>query len=179
MADIRKRYRYGIVLLVLIVVWHVPTVVSWMVIQSGDVSGVDVVFLFGVKGNGIDPVNRLDTRVDVFRKDMVADPPIELVLVLSDEDKAMILERMGEIGFHWYPVFYTPWGSDVYVDPATAYQLTLYWNGVPVKMVRMDTDLYGDDLKTSNLRSLYGLIMRIIYESEVYKNSPEPTAAYG
>jgi hypothetical protein len=78
-------------------------------LTASETSRYDLVFVYGVKGNRPDPVNRLDTMRGTFTKDMVMDPPpITFKLKLSDEQMARIMERMTEIGFPNYPMTYAP-----------------------------------------------------------------------
>jgi hypothetical protein len=145
-----------------------------------EVNNYDLVFLYGVKGNRPDPVNRLDTMRGTFTKDMVSDPSITFELALTDEQMAEIMERIVEIGFLSYPSQYTPPTGPVVssVTPYSTYHLKLYRDGVMVKQVRMDTDIVSDDPETGNLVSLFTLIIDIIESTDSWKDSPKPRSGY-
>jgi hypothetical protein len=147
---------------------------------ASEASNYDLVFVYGVKGNRPDPVNRLDTMRGTFTKDMVSDPPITFELALTDEQMARIIERMTEIGFLGYPSLYAPPTGPVVssVTPYSTYHLKLYRDGVMVKQVRMDTDIVSGDQKTKNLVSLFTLIMDVIESTEAWKDSPRPRSGY-
>lgn len=149
-------------------------------LAASELSCYDLVFVYGVKGNRPDPVNRLDTMRGTFTKDMVSDPSVTFELVLSDEQMAEIVRRMVEIGFLSYPSLYTPPAGLVVssVTPYSTYHLKLYRDGVMVKQVRMDTDVVSDDPKTGNLVSLFTLIMDVIQSTDAWKDSPKPRSGY-
>jgi len=149
-------------------------------LAASEASCYDLVFVYGVKGNRPDPVNRLDTMRGTFTKDMVSDPSITFELVLTNEQMAEIMGRMVEIGFLSYPSLYTPPTGPVVssVTPYSTYHLKLYRDGVIVKQVRMDTDVVSDDPKTENLVSLFTLIMNIIQSTDAWKDSPKPRSGY-
>ena len=177
--SISKWYRYIVLFLLLIILGNVPALITrTTMLTDTDVSEVDLVFVYGVKAGRSNPVNRLDTRVDTFTKDMVADPSITFRLILSDENMTRILDKLKEIEFHKYPSLYLPPFTGIMGTPYSTYQLTLYMDGVPVKTVRIDTDTWSDDAKTQNLQSLFALIREIIRESPEYLNSPKPTSGY-
>jgi hypothetical protein len=54
----------------------------------------------------------------------------------------------------------------------------VYEDGRLLKRVRMDTDTWSQDQYTSNLRSLFALIISTVENSEEYKKSPRPTSGY-
>lgn len=149
-------------------------------LTASEASRYDLVFVYGVKGNHPDPVNRLDTMRGTFTKDMVMDPPITFKLTLTDEEMARIMEKMTEIGFLNYPATYAPPMGPVVgsVTPYSTYHLKLYRDGVLVKQVRMDTDRVSDDPRTENLVSLFTLITNIIKSTEAWKESPKPRGGY-
>jgi len=149
-------------------------------LTASEASRYDLVFVYGVKGNRPDPVNRLDTMRGTFTKDMVMDPPITFKLTLTDEQMARIMERMTEIGFLNYPMTYAPPMGPVVgsVTPYATYHLKLYSDGVLVKQVRMDTDRVSDDSRTENLVSLFTLITNIIESTDAWKESPKPRGGY-
>jgi len=140
--------------------------------------GIDLIFIYGVRGNRHNPVNRLDTFNNTFTKDMVRDPSITFELEISDEDLTHMVEKMDEIGFYNYPSQYTPKVAHGGVTPYITYELQVYRYGVLVISVRMDTDILSEDDETRNLRSLFGLIIKVIENSEAFKNSPKPTSGY-
>jgi hypothetical protein len=149
-------------------------------LTASEASCYDLVFVYGVKGNRPDPVNRLDTMRGTFTKDMVSDPSVTFELVLTDEQMAEIMGRMVEIGFLSYPSLYSPPTGPVVssVTPYSTYHLKLYRDGVIVKQVRMDTDVVSDDPKTENLVSLFTLIMDVIQSTDAWKDSPKPRSGY-
>jgi hypothetical protein len=149
-------------------------------LTASEASRYDLVFVYGVRGNRPDPVNRLDTMRDIFTKDMVMDPPITFGLTLTDEQMAKIMKKMTEIGFLSYPSLYAPPMGPVVgsVTPYSTYHLELYRDGVMVKQVRMDTDRVSDDPRTENLVSLFTLIMDVIESTNAWKESPEPRGGY-
>ncbi len=149
-------------------------------LAPSEASCYDLVFVYGVKGNRPDPVNRLDTMRGTFTKDMVSDPPVTFELVLTDEQMAEIIGKMVEIGFLSYPSLYTPPAGPVVssVTPYSTYHLKLYRDGVMVKQVRMDTDVVSDDPKTGNLVSLFTLITDVIQSTDAWKDSPKPRSGY-
>jgi hypothetical protein len=149
-------------------------------LTASEASRYDLVFIYGVKGNRPDPVNKLDTMKGTFTKDMVMDPPITFGLTLTGEQMARIMERVEEIGFLSYSSLYAPPMGPVVgsVTPYSTYHLKLYRDGVMVKQVRMDTDRVSDDPRTENLVSLFTLIMDIIESTEAWKESPKPRGGY-
>lgn len=149
-------------------------------LTASEASRYDLVFIYGVKGNRLDPVNKLDTMRDTFTKDMVMDQPITFELTLTDEQMARITERVEEIGFLSYPSLYAPPMGPVVgiVTPYSTYHLKLYRDGVMVKQVRMDTDRVSDDPRTENLVSLFTLIIDIIESTDAWKESPNPRGGY-
>jgi hypothetical protein len=145
-----------------------------------EASCYDLVFVYGVKGNRPDPVNRLDTMRGTFTKDMVSDPSVTFELVLTDEQMAEIMGRMMEIDFLGYPSLYNPPRGTVVaaVTPYSTYHLKLYKDGVMVKQVRMDTEIVSNDQKTENLVNLFTMIMDVIESSDAWKDSPKPRSGY-
>lgn len=139
---------------------------------------IDIVFIFGVKAGNPNPVGRLDTRNKSFVKDMVLDPPYRCSMELNQTEMQQIVEKMNEVNFLNYPDLYTPRDSGSYMSHHMTYELRVYENGVHKKTVRMDTDIWSEDNNTANLRSLFGCIMSIIYNTEEYKASPKPTSGY-
>ncbi|MCW4013721.1 MAG: hypothetical protein NWF07_12110 [Candidatus Bathyarchaeota archaeon] len=139
---------------------------------------IDIVFTYGVKANRANPVNKLDTINDLFTKDMIRDPSITFEMKLSPSEIKQITEKMEEIDFFTYPGLYYPESSDGSVTPYMTYDLKVYEDGKLIKQVRMDTDAVSDDVKTSELLSLFHLIMNIIESTDEWQNSPEPTSGY-
>jgi hypothetical protein len=176
-----KVYRLSVLFLLLIIAGNLPAIIvrtSIVELENLDPSRYDIVFIYGVRGNREDPVNKLDTIKEVFTKDMVADPPITFDLELSDQDIAKIILKMNQIEFWKYPTIYTPRDTGASVTPFVTYDLKVYENGRLLKRVRMDTDIWSQDQYTSNLRSLFALIMSTVENSEEYQNSPRPTSGY-
>jgi hypothetical protein len=149
-------------------------------LTDSEASQYDLVFVYGVKGNRPDPVNKLDTTRGTFTKDMVSDPPLTFKLTLADEEMARIMERVEEMGFLSYPSLYAPPMGPVVgsVTPYSTYHLKLYRDGAMVKQVRMDTDRVSDDPITENLVSLFTLIIDIIESTDAWKESPKPRGGY-
>jgi hypothetical protein len=138
----------------------------------------DIVFTYGVKANKVNPENKLDTINDLFTKDMVRDQSITFEMKLSPNEMKQITDKMMEIDFYSYPSLYYPESSIGSVTPYTTYDLKVYEDGKLIKQVRMDTDAVSDDEATSNLLSLFHLIMDIIESTDEWQNSPEPTSGY-
>jgi len=149
-------------------------------LTASEASRYDLVFVYGIKGNRPDPVNRLDTMRGTFTKDMVMDPPIAFGLTLTNEQMARIMKKMTEIGFLSYASLYAPPRGPVVgsVTPYSTYHLKLYRDGVMVKQVRMDTDRESDDTRTENLVSLFTFIIDSIESTDAWKESPTPRSGY-
>jgi hypothetical protein len=97
--------------LVLIIAGKIPDIMvrtSIGELENIDPFRYDIVFIYGVRGNREDPVNKLDTIKNVFTKDMVVDPPITFSLELSNHDIARIIHKMNQIEFWKYSTIYTP-----------------------------------------------------------------------
>jgi hypothetical protein len=177
----KSAYYFVASLLLLIIAGKIPTIMvrtSIVELENVDPSKYDIVFIYGVRGNRKDPVNKLDTIKGIFTKDMVADPPITFDLELSNQDIAGIILKMNQIEFWKYPTDYIPKNTGARVTPYVTYDVKVYEKGRFLKRVRMDTDIWSQDLYTCNLRSLFALIISTIEETEEYQNSPRPKSGY-
>jgi hypothetical protein len=106
-----KVYRLSALFLLVIIAGNLPAIMvrtSIGELENIDPFRYDIVFIYGVRGNREDPVNKLDTIKNVFTKDMVADPPITFSLELSNHDIARIIHKMNQIEFWKYSTIYTP-----------------------------------------------------------------------
>jgi len=176
----RRTYILVSLVLLLSIVYGIRayTIEQWRNDYPQNICGYDFIFIYGVKAGRNNPVNKLDTFNDVFTKDMVLDPPITFDLQLPDSDIQGIVDKMVEIDFLGYPSQYAPKESGCHVTPYTTYDLKVYYNGLLLKHVRMDSDRCINDASARRLRSLFSLIMEAIQETEAFKASKKPTSGY-
>jgi hypothetical protein len=152
------------------------TAMAGCVEQKPEVSNFNLEFKYGITAGNV-----LDTFEGTYTKDMVADPPITIDLVLSEEEKEEIYQKMVEIEFFDYPdEFYvdvSPGATTTIVTPYSSYYLRVEYDS-QTKELRWDDDIKNPDEQADKLRELIQTIRDIVESKDEYKELPEPTSAY-
>lgn len=122
-------------------------------------------------------MDKLDTFKEEFTQDRVVEPSIIFPLQLSDEQMAMIYEKMLEIKLARYPeVFAIPKpliGEVVMISSPYNYALTVE-NGESRTSIRWtDNIVQPTTPKADQLRELFQLIIQMVQEYPDYQQLPE------
>ncbi|HUT67147.1 MAG TPA: hypothetical protein VMW86_01175 [Dehalococcoidales bacterium] len=139
-------------------------------------SGFNLILKYGITAR-----NEIDTYLDKFTKDMIADPPITIDLCLTEEEMDRIYQKMVEIDFFNYPeafrVEVPPGENTIIRTPYSSYYFTVEYDS-QIKKLRWADEIMNPDVKADKLRDLIELIRDIMESKEEYKELPEPTSAY-
>lgn len=134
---------------------------------------------------GAAPANRLDTRRGVFSKDMIVDPPVSTELSLTTAELDSVEERVREMDFLSLPDEYRVEPPDsvdrAFFSPSTAFSFKLTLDGQrKVFTWRDNIQIAGDwrDPTAEAIRSLAGMIRRMIERKDAYKALPPPRGGY-
>ena len=130
---------------------------------------------------GITARNEINTFDGKFTKDMIADPPITIDLVLSGTEMDNIYQKMLDIDFFNYPEEFkviVPEGELIStVTPYSGYYFTVEYSS-KVKELKWEDEITNPDIKADKLRELIKLIRDIIESKPEYKALPEPSGGY-
>lgn len=152
------------------------TAMAGCVEQKPEVSHFNLEFKYGITAGNV-----LDTFEGTYTKDMVADPPITIDLVLSEEEKEEIYQKMVEIEFFDYPddfsVDVSPGATTTIVTPYSSYYFRVEYDS-QTKELRWEDEITNPDEKAEKLRELITVIRNIVESKDEYKEFPEPTSAY-
>ena len=130
---------------------------------------------------GITLRNELDTFNNNYTKDMVTTPSLTVDLVLTDQEKQQIYDKMIEIDFFNYPdkfAVQVPSGQNVgIVTPYSKYSFHVLYDS-KTKDLSWDDEITNSDPKADKLRNLIQMIQNIIESKNEYKQLPPATGAY-
>ncbi|MEK4251717.1 hypothetical protein [Paenibacillus sp. FSL W7-1287] len=116
--------------------------------------------------------NKLDTFENTFTKDLIIDGLIQTDLVLTDDEKKRIYEKMQEINLFDYPEFSAgvngePTVGYIFVVERNGEEQTIGWSGG-----------FTNEQKHQRFKSLVDMIIEIINSHEEYKALPEASGGY-
>lgn len=122
----------------------------------------------------------LDTFTGTFTKDMIVDTAITIPFEISDSQKIAIYLKMLEIDFFDYPEVFAIQTSpdDVVgiVTPAMKYRITVHNGDLTKTLYWVDEIVEPTTPEAENLRSLFGLIIKIAQNNPEYQQLPQPKA---
>jgi len=138
---------------------------------------IDIYYSFGVFEN-----NTLDTKNNLYVKDMVADPPIEYTMQLSDAEKMEIYQSVLDNDFFNIKNEFTEncnlIGICQTVTPLSKSTITITIEG-NVKTVKASADYFDkNDPDYKKFRNVEQVIYNIIIKKENELNIPQPTSGY-
>lgn len=140
------------------------------------VSDYNMIFRYGI-GAG----NELNTFNGTFTRDMVMDPPVTINLILTEEEKGIIMQKMVEIDFMSYPDRFSvevPPGQAIGERmPFPSYYFKVEY-GSQVKELWWDDKIINENEKADVLRGLIDLITGIIESKKEYQELPAPRGGY-
>jgi len=140
-----------------------------------DYSDFDFVFQYGFHGDIQDSGNVLNTFKETYLKDMVKGPKAKTKLVVTEEEKKMIFQKMKDINFFDCPVCIEP-EEGVYISPPTGYYFRVKYGSNYKELFRVEE--FKHDAQADNLNELIELITNIIESKKEYKDLPEPKSGY-
>ncbi len=125
---------------------------------------------------GIGAKNELNTFDETFTKDLVLDPPIATKLILTSQEKILILQKIDEMDLFSFPENF-PVNPHAWVTPQSDYYITVE-NGNQIKEISWNTNsLIEADIKNS-LDQLVSYITVLIEQKPEYKALPSPNGGY-
>lgn len=106
-----------------------------------------------------------------------AQPPLTVPLVLSEDERARIYQRLMAIGFFSYPQTYrvetSPHQVTAMTIPYNTWRLQVRLGGRSHQVFWADQFIQPNPLRAQELRSLMRLILEVIYAHQEYRDLPE------
>jgi hypothetical protein len=132
---------------------------------------------FGVLA-GDDAKNVLSTFDSSFTKDMVEGPPAKCRVIFTVAELDTLYWKMREIRFFSYPLLFVPHARfHVIESPRRVFRLIVR-AGESTHEVHWSDDLTSDDPAARRLRSLFGMIERMLERKPEYKALPRARGIY-
>jgi hypothetical protein len=139
-------------------------------------SDFDFVFQHGVFAASPGSGNILNTFKGTYTRDMVTDFPVTTELILTEEEKNTIYQKMKDIDFFNYPSRLNPLGATV-IPPFGYYFRVKYDNNYKV-VICPGSFFTRHDKQAVDLQALIDVIIPIIESKKEYKELPFPKAVY-
>jgi len=131
----------------------------------------NLVFKYGVGAK-----NELDTFRGTYTKDMVIDASITIRLILSQQERAQIYQKMIEIGFFDYSESF-PARLDYFVIPSSDFYIKVE-NGSRTKEVSWNSNSQLETNIEEGLHDLVELVSSIVEQKLEYKILPPARGGY-
>jgi hypothetical protein len=124
---------------------------------------------------GVGARNELNTFEGTYTKDMVADNPITIRMILSEEELGQIQQKVTEMDLFSFPDNFSI-NQDA-VTPQTDYYIKVQ-NGSTVKEVSWNVNSAMESDIQNSLGQLASYLIGMIEQKPEYKALPEPTSGY-
>jgi len=138
---------------------------------------IEVVFSYGRYGK-----DKLDSAAGTFTKDMVCDPSVTVVLMLSQTERQRILKMAEAVGFFEMPERLQPddatYRSYALPDPNNEYSLEIVASGER-RVVRWNDAILKPWPERERAELLVKFIQLIVFSKREYREMPQQRCYYG
>ena len=125
---------------------------------------------------GVGAKNELNTFDETFTKDLVLNPPVTTILVLTSQEKMQILQKIDEMAFFGFPESF-PINPHAWITPQMDYYIKVQ-NGSQIKEITWNSNSMIESDVKDGLDQVAACIVGLIEQKSEYKALPTPNGGY-